>query len=492
MEKRKLLRTMGLVISMLVGGYATLIALNGRPAHAFIFSDPSGDTNGPDVTQMEYNVVDDALELKLTFVQTLAGGVINQDLLASIRIDIDKSLMTGFVGGGGLQPQFGMDYEIEIELLGFGSSSNTASLKYWRYKLEEPFVKLDRVAIPLGNPFYPNGSIFVVGYNEDYGTDNHQIFLKIPVALFTNIAFPICTDVMELCINQIFPCPLPLTPNLNSAYVNFSVISCYFTSGIDLLPDNGGIDTQNATVLADYPTGPEDIVASVGDPNDDCLAPPGLNGEEITGLTAFCHKDGNLSFEIKLKTYSLEDTASYEICLDIDNNPLTGVPISNGDTTLGVELLAEYANFDNPIGEPNPLEGTLKFYLNGGFCPLLYTDYLANVWRSEPGYVWITIPQEFTNHYLPANTTGYISVIARSFDPPIEEPVDIVPNEGALEIPICLKPCSADFDGDGDVDGSDLALFAAYYASGDLQADLNGNGSVGTEDLAIFAENYGK
>jgi hypothetical protein len=469
MEKRRSLINIGLVISMLVGAYATLTILNTRPAHAFIFSDPSGDTDGPDITQMEYDVVNDALELKLTFVQKLAGDVINQDLLASIHIDIDKSLMTGFIGGGGLQSQFGMDYEIEIELLGFGPSSNTATLKYWRYKLEEPFIKLDRVSVPLGNLFYPNGSIFVAGYNENYGTDNHQIFMSIPVTLFANTTFPICTDVMELCINQIFPCPLPLTPNLNNAYINLSVISCYFFPGIDLLPDNGGIDIQNATIIGDYPTGPEDMVASVSDPDDDCLAPPGLNGEEITALTAYCHKDGNLTLETKLKSYSLEDTAYYEVYLDIDNNPLTGVPISNGDTILGVELVAKYANFDNPIGEPNPLEGTLKFYLNGEFCPLLYTDYLANVWRSEPGYVWITIPQEFMNYYLSANITGYISVIAKSFNPPVEVPVDIVPNGGVLEIPLYPISYSGDFDKDGDVDGSDLATFAAGGAGISLE-----------------------
>ena len=49
----------------------------------------------------------------------------------------------------------------------------------------------------------------------------------------------------------------------------------------------------------------------------------------------------------------------------------------------------------------------------------------------------------------------------------------------------------ADFDGDGDVDGSDLAVFADAYADGDLLADLNGDHNVDTEDLAIFAENYG-
>ena len=49
-----------------------------------------------------------------------------------------------------------------------------------------------------------------------------------------------------------------------------------------------------------------------------------------------------------------------------------------------------------------------------------------------------------------------------------------------------------DFDGDKDVDGSDLATFAAYYASSDLLADLSGNGIVGPEDLAIFAADFGR
>jgi len=54
------------------------------------------------------------------------------------------------------------------------------------------------------------------------------------------------------------------------------------------------------------------------------------------------------------------------------------------------------------------------------------------------------------------------------------------------------EPCEGNFNGDRDVDGSDLATFADYYANGNLLADLSGNGSVGPEDLAIFAADFGR
>ena len=54
------------------------------------------------------------------------------------------------------------------------------------------------------------------------------------------------------------------------------------------------------------------------------------------------------------------------------------------------------------------------------------------------------------------------------------------------------NPCEGDFDFDGDVDGLDLAVFTAYYASGDLLADLNNDDLVNTDDLAIFAADFGR
>ncbi len=58
--------------------------------------------------------------------------------------------------------------------------------------------------------------------------------------------------------------------------------------------------------------------------------------------------------------------------------------------------------------------------------------------------------------------------------------------------------CEGDFDGDGDVDGSDLAVFAAdfgrtdCYTGGDCPGDFDEDGDVDGSDLAIFAADFGR
>ena len=58
--------------------------------------------------------------------------------------------------------------------------------------------------------------------------------------------------------------------------------------------------------------------------------------------------------------------------------------------------------------------------------------------------------------------------------------------------------CKGDFGGDGDVDGSDLALFAADFgrtdcASGpDCEGDFDDDGDVDGSDLAVFAADFGR
>ena len=62
----------------------------------------------------------------------------------------------------------------------------------------------------------------------------------------------------------------------------------------------------------------------------------------------------------------------------------------------------------------------------------------------------------------------------------------------SIKVKITRPLCEGDYDLDGDVDGSDLAVFAAAYVKGDLKADLNGDGKVNTIDLAIFAADFGR
>lgn len=58
--------------------------------------------------------------------------------------------------------------------------------------------------------------------------------------------------------------------------------------------------------------------------------------------------------------------------------------------------------------------------------------------------------------------------------------------------------CEGDFDRDGDVDGSDLAVFAAdfnrndCYFTGDCEGDFDYDGDVDTPNLAVFAADYGR
>jgi hypothetical protein len=63
-------------------------------------------------------------------------------------------------------------------------------------------------------------------------------------------------------------------------------------------------------------------------------------------------------------------------------------------------------------------------------------------------------------------------------------------NFGMCSYPLC------DFDGDGDFDGADLAVCAADFGRddccGDCPADFDGDGDVDGSDLAVFADDFGR
>ncbi len=58
--------------------------------------------------------------------------------------------------------------------------------------------------------------------------------------------------------------------------------------------------------------------------------------------------------------------------------------------------------------------------------------------------------------------------------------------------------CEGDFDGDGDVDGSDLAVFSADFGRTDCgeaptcAGDFDGDNDVDGSDLAVFSTDFGR
>lgn len=61
-----------------------------------------------------------------------------------------------------------------------------------------------------------------------------------------------------------------------------------------------------------------------------------------------------------------------------------------------------------------------------------------------------------------------------------------------------VPECEGDFDGDKDVDGSDLAVFAADFGRTDCgigdpcSGDFDEDGDVDGSDLAVFAADFGR
>jgi len=61
-----------------------------------------------------------------------------------------------------------------------------------------------------------------------------------------------------------------------------------------------------------------------------------------------------------------------------------------------------------------------------------------------------------------------------------------------------INLCKGDFDGDGDVDGSDLAIFAVDFGRTNCsigppcEGDFDKDGDVDESDLAVFASEFGR
>ena len=104
-----------------------------------------------------------------------------------------------------------------------------------------------------------------------------------------------------------------------------------------------------------------------------------------------------------------------------------------------------------------------------------------------------------TDKYVPNNwwgTTDLGEIAARIYDGFDDIGLGIIYFEPILTQPVNV--CKADFDGDKDVDGSDLAVFAADFERTDCnqedpcEGDFDCDNGVDCLDLAVFAADFGR
>lgn len=88
----------------------------------------------------------------------------------------------------------------------------------------------------------------------------------------------------------------------------------------------------------------------------------------------------------------------------------------------------------------------------------------------------------------PSNTTAFVTELTFAGDGRFTGTM--------TPIIISVLDCEGDFDTDGDVDGSDLSIFAADFGrtdcSSDCEGDFDSDGDVDGSDLATFAADFGR
>ena len=274
----------------------------------------------------------------------------------------------------------------------------------------------------------------------------------------------------------------------------------------DSFPDSGGVKLKDGSVKIFNACQLQEM--SVSDPVGDSFAFGGDN-DDLIAMKA-CHYNEGVLCTVGYSDLQLIGEALTSINLDLDRSVSTGEPTYNfsGDTLMGVEKSLVYQLSSTQSGRPvGRTDGTGTMVYFGGmggsgpmFTTILVEGSTGNVIRGINALftlnfyserVYITIPYRLLNddNGMDAHAVTMSGAFGTaSFD-------DEIPDSGVFSIR-SNRGCEGDFEPDGDVDGSDLAIFAADFGrtdcSSDCEGDFDGDGDVDGSDLAVFAADFGR
>jgi len=141
---------------------------------------------------------------------------------------------------------------------------------------------------------------------------------------------------------------------------------------------------------------------------------------------------------------------------------------------------------------------SLELYFDGLESGLPESANLDGVWVNPEGSMLFSLDIPTIIDGLPVTDKDFIEWNGSSFSLPFANISSNLPQAAEVDALALADWCQGDFDADDDVDGSDLAVFAADFGrtncdqGEECEGDFDGDNDVDGSDLATFAADFGR
>lgn len=332
---------------------------------AFTLTDPNPSQGMPDIIAARGAMRNGNLYILLDFNHPMSPGQLQEDLLITIDMDLDKSLATGFTSMGFDPPSFGVDARIELtvgvltppqgKLLFLSPATKAEGAQFDAFLPREE---------PCGS--ISNDTLVVVGQNPVIGTQDNQLLCVMPLSL---LGFPNGNMFMQM--------------KAMAARVG--------PQSSDMLPPTTalGITTRRKRPFTRLtlapPLAPQGRAFRRADRIGDAEWLAGRDGNDITAITAARLNNGGLMFRVWMAMLEIEDASYVYLGLDLDGNIATGIPYPGGlEPTLGAEIILGL----------HPRRPFLQWEQNGEVV-MRDAAHLAHIQLGmQGGYYTVSIPPE--------------------------------------------------------------------------------------------------
>lgn len=364
------------------GGSAQLkIPQPGDESIDLVASDALQEAGFPDLATLALRVIGDRLDLTISYNHDLDDRRLfprNGQIIGQIYLDGDRRLATGFANGGLSPPLMGADAVIRFTI---------------------------HPQRPLAPTLIRRSSIG-----------------QQPVELGFGLAFANDCMAWRQGRDAHFQMPLSLLPHpAGNAFLRVDSLLTS-TQQIDTLPDDGALVLREKRVQAPFRCETEPIDARPeSEPSPQQMA--------LTGARACLSLSQGENGDLVLLSIDYTQlspnpaTVTTNVYLDSDQDPLTGSPVSNADTTIGADYVLTFSA-QRPF--PNaPLSIRVELQEGGGRP--LEIEQLVHFDFGQPGLVTVSLPLS-----LLGDDDGNMDIMIETRDE--ESRLEILPARGPIRL----------------------------------------------------------